>query len=139
MGTNNIRFIKKYLGRRLFYNVVRKTYCDGKRKYLIMECKDGNIEKAIDKMSKMRTHRHKVICVDGVMKPENYIKALSKKIDIFDDSTKWEIVTNINYYKKGKNIPAVGYGTLKMQMLNNIKEHWEIWMNRGKKIKIIGE
>lgn len=126
MLESKMRFIERNIGLEIKYNKKTGTYSDSKKRYTIAQCTDGDVEGLIHKLETMGRCGHKVICLDGIMADEDYKNAVENHIEVFDDDTIEEIERNIRVFNSGMNIPAMGYGALKIKVLNNIKESYAL-------------
>jgi hypothetical protein len=122
ISKKNIEFIKNNIGMRLMYDKKTGTYHDWKNRYTIAECMDGRVDEIIRQLDLMKRKGHKVMCLDGIVNDIDYKNAVEKNIEVVDDDTVREIEANLRIFKMGMNIPAMGYGALKIRLLNNLKE-----------------
>lgn len=113
--------MKEQLGRKLEYHSENDTYMTTDGKFMIVACTHNRINPCIDMLSIEEFKGHKVICVNSNISAEEQVYALNRGVEIVDKSTIEEIASNIANMIKGKNIPAVGHGTLKMQVITEIK------------------
>ena len=113
--------MKEQLGGKLEYHYKKDAYITTDGKFMIVACTHSRINPCIDMLSIERFSGHKVICVNGNISAEEQVYALNRGVEIVDKSTIEEIASNIANMIKGKNIPAIGHGTLKMQVITEIK------------------
>lgn len=113
--------MKEQLGGKLEYHSEKDAYITTDGKFMVVECARSRINPCIDMLSIEQFSGHKVICVNSNISSEEQVYALNRGIEIVDKSTIAEIASNIANMIKGKNIPAIGHGTLKMQVITEIK------------------
>ncbi len=90
-------------------------------KFFVILSEKENIQQSIDMLAIHNLNGNKVIMVNGEIEEYNIAKATELHIEIIDNKTVKEIKDNIEYRDRGINIPAIGYGALKMHIILKIK------------------